>query len=57
MCKNPFLPRALVLCSVLLASACSHPLPKLAYPDGSIRSPINPPKSTATPPSPSGARS
>lgn len=33
-----------VLCSLLLMTACSHPLPKLAYPDGSNRIPINPAK-------------
>lgn len=37
-----------VLCSLLLMTACSHPLPKLAYPDGSNRIPVNPTK--ASPP-------
>jgi hypothetical protein len=35
-----------VLCGLLLTTACSHPLPKLAYPDGRDRIPINPPKSS-----------
>ena len=35
-----------VLCGLLLMSACSHPLPKLAYPDGSNRVPINPAKAS-----------
>jgi putative hemolysin len=33
-----------MLCGLLL-TACSHPLPKLAYPDGSNRIPINAPAS------------
>ncbi|MGE5864636.1 MAG: hypothetical protein ACM32J_06025 [Rhizobacter sp.] len=57
MCKFPFSPRVLLLCGVLLAAGCSHPLPKLAYPDGSIRSPINPTKPAAAPSSASGVRS
>ena len=29
------------LFSLLLISACSHPVAELAYPDGSVRTPIN----------------
>jgi hypothetical protein len=36
-----------MLCGLLLTTACSHPLPKLAYPDGRNRIPINPPKAHA----------
>lgn len=47
-----------VLCGLLLMSACSHPLPKLAYPDGSNRVPINPTKATVQAPAESpGSRS
>ena len=38
------------LCSLLLLSACSHPLPKLAYPDGTDRIPINPSKASPNKP-------
>ena len=32
-----------ILCGALLTTACSHPPQKPAYPDGSVRVPINPP--------------
>ncbi|WP_157604460.1 hypothetical protein [Rhizobacter sp. Root1221] len=35
------------LLSLLLMSACSHPVADLAYPDGSVRTPINPQKPAA----------
>jgi hypothetical protein len=35
-----------VLCGLLLTTACSHPLPKLAYPDGRNRIPINTPRNS-----------
>ena len=34
------------LLSLALFSACSHPVAELAYPDGSVRTPINPQKDT-----------
>jgi hypothetical protein len=37
----------LMSCCLLLMTACSQPLPKLAYPDGSHRIPINPPWTSA----------
>lgn len=36
-----------MLCGALLTTACSQPLLKLGYPDGSNRIPINPPKASA----------
>jgi|GEM_PF-5209971 len=36
-----------MLSGALLTTACSHPLPKLAYADGSKRIPINPPQAIA----------
>lgn len=50
------LPGALV-CSLLLMSACSHPLPKLAFPDGSNRIPVNPPATSPRAPAPAPAAS
>lgn len=41
MRKHSILLHVLSSWSVLLTTACSHPLPKLAYPDGSNRIPIN----------------
>jgi hypothetical protein len=36
-----------LLCGLVLTTACSQPLPKLAYPDGRGRIPINPPKANS----------
>lgn len=44
-----------LLCSLLLMTACSHPLPKLGFPDGSNRIPVNPP--TVSPHAPAPAAS
>ncbi len=45
--NKTFLLLGAMLCGVLLTTACSHPLPKLAYADGSKRIPINPPQASA----------